>query len=315
MASEGLVIRERTFSQKLADSLHEARRPQSRAALMMVAIPMLLFLLFSVYPLLSIFYYAFTDFSTFGLTTDWMGLANFREAFADELFWTMWRNTFTFTAISIPGQLIVGFLAAVLLDRKIRGISAFRTIYYMPALTSSVAIGMFFRFIFHPKLGLANELLKVLGLPTSFWLADPKTAMPTIALTAIWAGFGSNMIIYLAGLQGIPTSFYEAAEVDGANWVQKLTRITWPLLRPVTFYLLVTGVIGSVQVYSYIMIMTSDPRGGPLDSTTTVVYEIYKNVVLYNRIGYASAISLVLFIVIMVLTAINFRFAGESLEY
>jgi ABC-type sugar transport system permease subunit len=123
------------------------------------------------------------------------------------------------------------------------------------------------------------------------------------------------MIIYLDGLQGIPASFYEAAEVDGANWFQKITRITWPLLRPVTFYLVVTGVISSVQVYSYIMIMTSDPRGGPLDSTTTVVFEIYKNVVLYNRIGYACAISMVLFFVIMILTAVNFQFAGESLEY
>jgi len=298
----------------IAEGLRECRRPQARSAFLMLGIPLLLYILFSVVPILLSFYYSLTDFSPFGKTTTWVGLANFREAVQHEVFWATWRNTFTYAGLSIPLRLLVGFAAALLLDRKIRGISAIRTIYYVPTLTSAVAVAMVFRFVFDTRFGFANWALQAVGLPALGWLYDPKTAMATIALTSVWHGFGGVMIIYLAGLQGIPTVFYEAAAVDGANWWQRIRMITWPLLMPVTFYLVVTGVIGSVQVYDYVMIM-SVPRGGPLDSTTTVVYEIYKNATTYQRLGYASAMSVVLFLVVAALTAINLKLRGERVEY
>jgi ABC-type sugar transport system permease subunit len=144
------------------------------------------------------------------------------------------------------------------------------------------------------------------------WLRDPKTAMGALVAVSVWSSFGGRMVVYLAGLQGIPETYYEAAKLDGASRWQLLRHITWPLLRPVTFYLFVTGVIGSMQVFGLILVMTG---GGPLDTTTTLVHQIYMNAMLFNRMGYASALSLVLFFMILILTLINVKFFAGDVEY
>ncbi len=304
-----------TWPARIRAGLRELNRGEARAALALLAISFIPLILFSIIPMINCFRYAFTDFSIVAKSTEWVGLANFQEAIDDELFWKMWKNTFTYAAMVVPATMIMGLFFALLLDRKIRGISVLRTVYYLPSLTSGVAIGFIFKFLFHPTYGLLNRVLEAVGLPTLFWLDDPSTALLSLAIAAVWQGFGSTMIIYLAGLQGIPTVFYEAAAIDGANWWQKVVNITVPLLRPVTFYLFVTGVIGALQVYDTVMVMTYDPRGGPLDSTTTAVFSIYQNAAVYHRLGYASALSLFLFAVIMLLTWVNFKIGGEHVQY
>ena len=311
-----MEIRSRAaWAAKFRARLRIVRNAEARAALTLLAISFVPLVLFSIVPMINSFRYAFTDFSIVARSTEWVGLANFEEAIQDELFWKMWKNTFTFGAMVVPTQIIVGLGFALLLDRKIRGISVLRTVYYLPSLTSGVAIGFMFKALFNPSYGFFNRALEAVGLPTSLWLEDPSTALLSLAIAAVWQGFGATMIIYLAGLQGIPSMYYEAAAIDGASWWQKVVHITVPLLRPVTFYLLVTGIISALQVYDTVMIMTSDPRGGPLDSTTTVVFSVYQNAVQYHRLGYASALSLILFVVIILLTWTNFKIGGEHVQY
>jgi ABC-type sugar transport system permease subunit len=166
--------------------------------------------------------------------------------------------------------------------------------------------------LFDPRLGMANVFLNLFGIASKNWLRDPATAMWAIIAVSVWSGFGVTMIIYLAGLQGMPDTYYEAAKIDGANRWQLLRYITWPLLRPVTFYLFVTGVIGAMQVFSLVLVMT---QGGPLDTTTTLVHQIYLNAMTFNRMGYASALSLVLFVMILILTLINLKFFSSDVEF
>jgi ABC-type sugar transport system permease subunit len=274
----------------------------------MILLPVLLF---AIIPMLSVFYYALTDYSIFGKTTDFVGLANFREAFSSELFFTTLKNTFHFTILSVPLRLALGFSIALLLNRRIFGISAVRSIYYIPGLTSIVAIAVVWMWLFDPKLGMANVVLNQFGIESKNWLRDPDTAMNALILVSVWSGFGAAMLIYLAGLQGIPELFYEAAKIDGASRWQLLRYVTWPLLRPVTFYLFVTGVIASMQVFGLVLVMT---RGGPLDSTTTLVHQIYLNAMSYFRMGYASALSVVLFVLVLILTLINLKFFSSDIE-
>jgi ABC-type sugar transport system permease subunit len=290
----------------------ELKRGEARWGYIFTAITLLPILVFSVIPMLSVFYFAFTDYSVFGKTTDWIGLANFREAFESELFLTTVKNTFRFTLFSVPVRLGIGFFVAVLLNRRLFGISLVRSIYYLPGLTSAVAIAVVWMWLFDPRLGMANVFLNLFGIASKNWLRDPATAMWAIIAVSVWSGFGVTMIIYLAGLQGMPDTYYEAAKIDGANRWQLLRYITWPLLRPVTFYLFVTGVIGAMQVFSLVLVMT---QGGPLDTTTTLVHQIYLNAMTFNRMGYASALSLVLFVMILILTLINLKFFSSDVEF
>jgi ABC-type sugar transport system permease subunit len=296
----------------LASLRREWRRSEARWGYIFAVITLLPILIFSIVPMLSVFYFAFTDYNIFGKTTDWIGLANFQEAFANRVFAKAVGNTFQFTLLSVPARLALGFLIALLLNRRVRGISLVRAVYYIPGLTSAVAIAVVWMWLFDPRLGMANVILELFGVAGKNWLRDPATALNAVTAVSVWSGFGVTMIIYLAGLQGVPSSYYEAAQIDGANSWQLLRYITWPLLRPVTFYLFVTGVIGAMQMFTLVMVMT---QGGPLDQTTTLVHQIYLNAISFNRMGYASALSLVLFAIILVLTLINIRFFSSDIEY
>ncbi len=290
----------------------ELARPEARWGYILSAAILLPIIIFSILPILSVFYYAFTDYSVFGLTTEWVGLDNFKEIAESELSLITLRNTLQFTVFSVPLQLAVGFSVAVLLNRKLFGISLIRSVYYLPGLSSGVAISVVWMWLFDPRLGMANALLNLVGIESRNWLSNPSTAMWALIAVSVWSSFGSTMIIYLAGLQGIPDVYYEAAMIDGASRNQLIRYITWPLLKPVTFYLFVTGVISAMQVFTLVLVMT---QGGPLDTTTTLVHQIYLNAIAFNRMGYASALSVILFLLILVLTIINIKFFAEDVEY
>ncbi len=308
-ASPGAIVARRSAWATLRS---EWKRSEARWGYIFVAATLIPIFIFSILPMLSVFYYAFTDYSIFGRTTEWIGFANFGEAMDNRLFWQTVRNTFQFTLLSVPLRLGLGFGAALLLNRRIAGISFVRAVYYIPGLTSAVAIAVVWMWMFDPRLGMVNVVLNLFGVTGKNWLRDPNTAIYALIGVSVWSTFGMSMIIYLAGLQGIPTSYYEAAQIDGANRISLLRHITWPLLRPVTFYLFVTGVIGAMQMFTLVIVMT---QGGPLDRTTTLVHQIYLNAISFNRMGYASALSLVLFGIILVLTLINIKFFSSDIEY
>jgi ABC-type sugar transport system permease subunit len=279
----------------------------------LILIPSVLpLLIFVVLPLFGAVVLSFTSFDAFSLQIQPVGLANYIEAFESPLFHITVRNTLEYMAGYVPLQMLVGFFAALLLNRKIRGISFLRGAYYLPVLTSVIAMGVAWSWLFQPQGGLVSQIVKALGGQPKDLLGSPHTAMPAVVGIAVWKTFGRSMLIYLAGLQGVPEMYYEAAKIDGAGSWHMLRHITWPLLRPVTFYLFIIGVIDSLQVFGLIMILTN---GGPAFRTTSIVHQIYLNAFRFNRMGYASSMAVLLFLGIAVLTYLNWRFFSSTVEY
>jgi multiple sugar transport system permease protein len=240
-----------------------------------------------------------------------VGLANFGEIVQDALFWNALGNTLLFT-LNVPLGMAFALGVALLLNHRMRAVGLLRTIYFLPSVTSFVAIALVWMWIYHPTFGLANFLLSIAGLPTLQWLNSASTAMVSVMIFTIWLGLGYQMVVYLAGLQGIPEDLYEAARIDGASAWQRFWRVTLPLLKPTTFFILVTSFIASFQVFTSIYVMTA---GGPTRSTDVLVYHIYQAAWEQLRMGYASAMSWVLFVIIMIATAIQFRLMGKAVEY
>ena len=297
---------------KLQEFRAELRRSEVKWAYILILPAVLPLLVFTVLPVFGALGLSFTRFDAFSATMTWIGPQNYTNALENELFRTTIRNTLQFTVGFVPLSMAVGFTAAMLLNRRFRGISFLRGAYYLPVLTSTIAMGIAWMWLFQPQVGLVSLVLKLLGITPKDWLNSPFTAMPAVIGVAVWKAFGGTMLIYLAGLQGIPETFYDAAKVDGCGRFQLLRHITWPLLRPVTFYLFIIGMIDSLQVFDLVMIMT---EGGPAFRTTTIVHQIYLNAFKFNQMGYASAMAVLLFFAIAVLTFFNWKFFSSSLEY
>ena len=240
-----------------------------------------------------------------------VGLANFGEIAGDPTFWNALGNTLVFT-LNVPVGMALALGAALLLNRRLKAVGVLRTIYFLPSVTSFVAIALVWMWIYHPTFGAANVLLSMVGLPPLQWLNSSETAMLSVVVFTVWFGLGYQMVIYLAGLQGIPEDLHEAARIDGASATQRFWRVTLPLLKPTTFFILVTSFIASFQVFTSIYVMTA---GGPTGSTDVLVYHIYQAAWEQLRMGYASAMSWVLFVIIMIATAIQFRLLGRAVEY
>lgn len=271
------------------------------------------FLIFTLLPVLASFMLAFCQWDIIQ-PARFVGISNFITLFADPLFWKYFLNTLFFM-LGIPLGMAVSLCLALLISMPLKGITFFRTVYFLPVVSSMVAVALLWRWIYNPEFGLLNGFLKMLGfrdLPQ--WLASTVWAKPAIILMGAWSGAGYNMLLYLAGLQGIPRTFYEAAEIDGANKWQQFWNITWPLLGPTNFFIIIMGVIGTFQTFGSIYVMTSPP-GGPAGSTTTIVLYIYFNAFNWFKMGYASAISWVLFAVIFIVTLLQWRYAGEKVTY
>ncbi len=245
-----------------------------------------------------------------------IGFENYKYLFTDPLeapiFWKSVLNTFYF-ALGVPINLFVSLMIALLLNRKLPGVGFFRTAFFLPAITSITAISVVWMWLYNPaQYGLFNSFLIKLGLPIQLWLRDPLLAMPCLILMGVWSGMGYNIIIFLAGLPSIPRALYEAAEIDGANTVRLFKNITWPLLGPTLFYVLSVGVINSLKAFTEIDVMT---QGGPLNATTTMSYYLYQNAFQFFQMGQASAIAVLLFIMLLALTWVQFRFIDRGVFY
>jgi len=268
-------------------------------------------LVFVFVPLAFSLYLSVHQWNVISAAKPFVGLGNFRALLGDRLFWNAFLNTILYT-LHVPAGMALALLIAVLLNRDIRGSHVWRAVFFLPSISSLVAVAMVWQWIYHPEFGLANYTLRLLGLSKLGWLTNPATALLSVMIVNIWIGLGYQMVIFLAGLKGIPAELYESARVDGAGAWQRFRHITLPLLRPTTFFVLVTSVIGSFQVFTLIFVMT---EGGPLRSTDVVVFHIYQSAYDYLKMGYASAMAWILFLVILAITWIQFRFLGKQISY
>jgi multiple sugar transport system permease protein len=278
-------------------------RVEHRWALLFIAAPVLGFLLFTVYPIVFAVYASLTSWNGLG-PMRFVGLDNYVALVQDEYFLKSLWNTF-FYMIGIPIGLVLSLLLAIALNRKIPGRTAFRTIYYVPVISSLAAIAIVWQFAYNGDFGLINQVLAWFGIDGPDWLQNTATVKPAIILMAIWKGLGYSMLLYLAAIQSVPASLYEAASLDGANAYQKFRSITMPMVRPVTFFLVVTNVIAGAQIFTEINIMT--PTGGPEFSSASVVWYIVRKAFRYQQMGYATAMAIVLGILVLIITLIQFR--------
>jgi multiple sugar transport system permease protein len=268
------------------------------------------FVLFTAGPMLASAVLAFTEYDI-SFAPKFNGLANFRTMGGDELFWKSLANTAFFTFLFVPLHLTIALTVALVLNVRVRGIGIFRTIFYIPSITPTVANAFLWMWVFNPDYGLANSLLGLFGLPAYKWLFDEDMAKPSFILMSLWA-FGSAMLIFLAALQQVSETLYEAASIDGANALNRFRHITLPMLTPVIFFNLVVGIIGSFQIFTVAYVAT---QGGPNNATLFYVLYLYNQGFQFLHMGYASALAWVLFAIIMLFTLIQLQFARRWVFY
>lgn len=265
--------------------------------------------IFFFLPVLAAFVISFTDFDIYTLgdfsTLRFVGLDNYRKLFQDELFWMALKNTFYFVLVAGPLSIAVSLSTALLLNSKLtRFKSLFRLAYFLPVVTTLVAVAIVWRFIYNQNFGILNYFLGFFGINPIDWLGDPFWAMPSIILLAVWKNFGYNMIIFIAGLQNIPEELYEAADLEGANAFQKFWYITLPSLAPTTLFVSIITMIGYFQLFSEPYVMT---QGGPLNKTLSIVLYMYQEGFRWWNMGYSASIAFILFFIIFIGTLIQFR--------
>jgi len=270
----------------------------------------ILFGVFLAFPILASFLLSFTSFGLRDLQnpigTTFVGLKNYLDLFNDATFWTALFNTFYFVVVGVPLTLAIGLLIANALNRGVtRFRTAFRVGYYLPVITSIVAIAVVWRFLLNPDVGLINMVLGELGITGPAWLADPVLAMPSIIAMAVWRNLGFAMVVFLAGMQAIPAALYEAAAIDGASRRQSFRYVTIPMLRPTILFMTVITTIGYLQLFEEPFVMTD---GGPLDATLSVTMYMYQQGFSFFHQGYASAIAYVLFVIVAIVAFIQFKF-------
>jgi multiple sugar transport system permease protein len=276
------------------------QRKEALAAAVMLAPNLAGLLIFMVVPTIASFVISMTNWNLIG-TQSWVGLENFKEAFSDVLFWTTLRNTAVYVFCKVPANVFLSLLLAVLLNQSLYGRTMFRSILFLPMIASSVSVALLWQPLFLSN-GLLNTVLTSLGLPALGWIYNPKTSMLSVIIVALWKELGYYMVMFLAGLQSISGSYYEAANIDGANGVQKFIRITVPLISPTTFFVLIISIIGSFQIFDLTTVLTG---GGPANSTNTLIMYVYQAGFKFFRMGYASALSSILFVIVLIITIIQ----------
>jgi multiple sugar transport system permease protein len=270
-------------------------------------------IIFTIGPMIASLYYSFTEYNIL-TPPNWIGLENYTKLLADALFWQSIKVTLYFAVWALPLNLIIGYLLAILLNQKVPGLNLWRTLYYLPSVISGVAVAVLWSRLFNPNLGWINFFLKSIGLyDPPGWLQDPHWAVPALIIMSLWS-VGGTMIIYLSGLQGVPTTLYEAARVDGANKFQSFVNITLPMTSPVIFFNLVMGLIGTFQYFT-VAYTTSGGTGGPARSTLFYNLYLYQNAFTYFQMGYASAMAWILFFIVLVLTLVVFRSSAAWVFY
>ena len=274
------------------------------------------FIVFTAGPMLASLYFSFSEYNIVD-AAQWLGLANYRGLFSDPLFWKSLQVTVYYASLSLPLGLAFGFFLALLLNQKIPGVNLWRTLYYLPSVIAGVAVALMWMRVFNARIGLLNPLLKQLfGIKGPGWLQDPDWAMPALVIMSLWS-VGGSMIIYLAGLQGVPTALYDAAEVDGANLWQRFWHVTLPMVTPVIFYNLVMGMIGAFQYFTAVYVIGSANAnvGGPARATLFYNLYLYQNAFKYFDMGYASAMAWILLVIVLVLTTLVFRSSALWVYY
>ena len=279
---------------------------------LLFALPWILgFAIFMAYPVIASFFYSFTNFSVLN-QPKWLGIANYRELFGDPVFWVSLKNTLFYVLGAVPLTTVVAIGLAMLLNSKVRGMAIYRTMFFVPSLVPLVALGTLFLWVFNGDYGLLNEGLKKVGVATPNWLGDPGWSKWTLIMISIW-GCGQAMIIYLAGLQNVPISLYEAAELDGAKAWAKVRNVTIPMISPVILFNVIMAIIGSLQIFAVPYVMF--PGGAPARSTYFYTSYLFDNAFSYQRMGYASAMGWVMFLITLVLTLLALKVSEKHVHY
>ncbi|MFD1543163.1 carbohydrate ABC transporter permease [Nonomuraea guangzhouensis] len=302
---------------------HPRRRPRGRSndrlvGWLLVTPAVVYFVVFLLYPALSALYYSFTDWNLRSAAS-WVGLANYADLMFDDVkyphFWKSVRVTLQYTLIAVPLTMVAALVQALLVNAIRRGANLFRLLLFLPVVTAEAAVGAIWRWLYDPQYGLINSVLGLVGIPGQNWLNTPELVIPALAFISAWQ-CGISMIIYLAGLKGIPGTIREAAIIDGAGPWQRFWRVIVPMLRPTTFYLLVTGVIAALQVFGLVYVIFSgngrSVTGGPEQSGLSYVLHLYLFAFRYDAMGAACAMSFILLAFIMIITALQFRFVKQE---
>lgn len=284
-------------------------------AYVFVALPLIYFLIVNFSAMFNSFLFSFQDYVTISTEKSWIGLENYQSVLTDSVFGHALRNTLVFAAVRVPSITILSLGVALLLHSIKRAKSFFRMLYFIPFVTSGVAIAWVFKFLYLPNLGLFTQLFDTLGVPRIFFLGDPRTALLSIIAVTIWASLGYYAIIFLAGLEDIPETFYEAAKVDGASAWQRFRLITLPLLNRTIVLVVILCMISSLQNFTFVRMMSKDGFGGPLNSTITMSLLIYKEAFFSLQMGRASAIAVIFFAIVFMLTLAQRRVLVREFEY
>lgn len=297
---------------KQTSSLKRNRRVEERIAYLFIAPVALGILIFQVYPTLFSLYASFTTWNLIS-PPRWVGLENYVNLLTTDRFFgkTLWNTSRYTLGVVLPSMVIALFFAS-LLNQNIRFKHTYRAIYFVPVVAPTVALAILWGWLYEPNFGIINSILRVFGIKGPAWLGTTQWALRSVIMMAIWAGLGFQIVIFLAGLQGVPQEYYEAADIDGANAWQKFVRITLPLISPVTFFVLVTGVIGTFQDFSLVYVLTG---GGPAGATQLIVMYLYGLAFRLQKMGLASAVAYTVFVVIVGLTIINFLVSKKWVFY
>lgn len=287
-------------------------RADNISGYLFISVAMIIFIMFTLYPVISAVITSLQKYKPFGL--EWVALNNYVDAMKSSLFWKSIKNTVLYTIIVVPCSLLISFIISIMIlpfSRKLQ--SVFKALYYLPGIASGVAIAVVWLWLYDSSpSGIFNRILGIFGAASQNWLSSSRTAMLSLILMALLSSHGSNIIIYMAALHGIDNTYFEAAEIDGATFLQKVRYIVFPLCKPTTLFLLVTGIIGSFQVFMNAYMMTG---GGPDNNTTMIGLLIFNNAFTYGKYGLACAQAIILALVIGLLTMLQFKVMGDDIEY
>ena len=287
------------------------RQHEERIALLFLSPWLFGFLVFTAFPIVASMFISLTEYPILK-SPEFVGIRNYTHMITgDPLFWQSLKVTTIYTVAIVPLQLVTAYALAILLNQTVRGLSVFRTVFFLPAVTPAVATALMWMWVFHPEIGLVNSALAEIGVEGPKWLASTEWALPTFIIISLW-GIGGGMVIYLAGLQSVPTALYEAAELDGAGAWARFIHVTLPMTSPVILFVTVTSMIGSFQVFTAAFVMTD---GGPVNSTLFFVLHLYNYGWRFLKMGYASALAWVLFVIILGLTLFLLRMSGRLVYY
>ena len=303
------------MTMKGSENVRQYRSRRAKKEAMEASLFLLPFLvgvsIFNVYAFVQNIIISFTNKKSLG-QAKFVGLSNYVKLLADAKFYQAIQNTLLYVVICVPAVIILSLIIAVALNQKIKGMGIYRTLIYLPVITLPTAVGMLWKWLFNNQFGLINEMLAGIGITGPAWLSDPKWSLLAVCIVLIWSSIGTAVIIFLSGLQGISTSYYEAAEIDGANKWERFRHITIPMLSPTLFFVLINTIISSFQVFDQAFVMT---KGGPVKASYTLVYHIYQSAFVEFKMGRACAASMILFVIILIITMIQMYGSKRWVNY